>query len=152
MPYFFFTQGEITLCPQGMSDLRWIAVGSQVVMVYKVLPLYCHRLILMKEIRLIHLNSLRSELLHGLDSFNRSISCSKLVSKNSYENKEMFLPKTKRKDPKKTIDIMRISLFLMFPFLFLFVLLKVLFEGWLLSTFVLCRSLWSFSLFLTLWG
>ena len=103
-------------------------MGSQVVTVYKVLPLHCHRLMLMKEIHLIHLNSLHSELLHGLDSFNRSISYSKLVSKNSYENKEMFLPKTKRKDPRKTIDIMRISLFLMFPFLSLLVLLKVLFE------------------------
>ena len=103
-------------------------MGSQVVTVYKVLPLHCHRPLSMKEIHVIHLNSLRSELLHGLDSFNRSI-CSKLVSKNSYENKEMFLPKTKRKDPKKTRVIMRISLFLMFPFLFLFVLLNVLFEG-----------------------
>lgn len=104
-------------------------MGSQVVTVYKVLPLHCHRPLSMREIHVIRLNSLHSELLHGLDSFNRSISRSKLVSKNSYENKEMFLPKTKRKDPKKTTVIMRISLFLMFPFLFLFVLLKVLFEG-----------------------
>ena len=50
--HIFFTQGEITLCPQGRSDLRWIAVGSQVVTVYNVLPLYCHRLTLMKEITL----------------------------------------------------------------------------------------------------